>query len=377
MKKLLLFLSLAIFATATEAQTTISGSFDYDGVTRTYKLYVPEIYNTAGVSVPLVFNLHGLGSNNDQQNFYGDLKPFADADNFIICLPNGTFNSSGQRFWNAGFGMGVDDIGFINALIDTIMSSYNIDTAKVYSTGMSNGGFMSITLACELSHRVSKVASVTGTMVAGQAMSCNPDSGIPVMLIHGTNDPTVPYNGGGTVIPAMLGVDSVIRFWVNLNECQTTPIFTPVPNNDPNDGSTAERYDYIQGKDNSSVVLYKIIGGGHTWPGSTIQLAGTNMDFSASEEIWNFFKAEEYTSIKNQKEAHNFNIYPNPSKGMVVLETKDVSKIELISILGKKMMETTVANSETTLDISFLPSGVYWVNFHTKNGVSSKKLIKN
>jgi polyhydroxybutyrate depolymerase len=132
-----------------------------------------------------------------------------------------------------------------------------------------------------------------------------------------------------------------------------------------------------QGKDNSSVVLYKIIGGGHTWPGSTIQLAGTNMDFSASEEIWNFFKAEEYTSIKNQKEAHNFNIYPNPSKGMVVLETKDVSKIELISILGKKMMETTVVNSETTLDISSLPSGVYWVNFHTKNGVSSKKLIKN
>jgi polyhydroxybutyrate depolymerase len=248
MKKLLLFLSLAIFNTATEAQTTISGSFDYNGVTRTYKLYLPEIYNTAGVSVPLVFNLHGLGSNNDQQNFYGDLKPFADADNFIICLPNGTYNSSGQRFWNAGFGMGVDDIGFINALIDTIMSSYNIDTAKVYSIGMSNGGFMSITLACELSHRVSKVASVTGTMVAGQAMSCNPDSGIPVMLIHGTNDPTVPYNGGGTVIPAMLGVDSVIRFWVNLNECQTTPIFTPVPDNDPNDGSTAERYDYISGQ---------------------------------------------------------------------------------------------------------------------------------
>jgi polyhydroxybutyrate depolymerase len=377
MKKIYLFAITFLIASVTFGQNTISGSFQYGGVQRDYLLYVPAIYNTAEVSVPLVFNLHGLGSNNTQQNLYGDLKPYADTDNFIICIPNGTFNISGQRFWNAGFGMGVDDVGFINALIDTIMAQYDIDSTRIFSTGMSNGGFMSLTLACELSNRISKVASVTGTMVAGQALSCAPERGIPVMLIHGTEDNVVPYGGGGSTIPGILSVDSVINLWVRKNECLTPAQFTPIPDNNPNDGSIVERYDYVLGIDNSTVVLFKVIGGGHTWPGSAVQIPGTNMDINASFEIWKFFKTETYTSTTRQLSDKEVTIYPNPAAEWVKIDAENMGKLVLYSASGQKIIEKEIENTETLLNVANLPSGLYFISLHDGNTIVTKKLIKN
>ena len=178
------------------SQTTVNDSFMHNGLTRTYSFYVPAIYD-GSQAYPLVLNLHGYTSNGTEQSFYGNFKPIADTAGFIVVHPEGTIQTgtASTQFWNVGFfPSNVDDIGFLESLIDTISASYNIDATRIYSTGMSNGGFMSYKLACE-SNRFAAIASVTGSMTGQMQNNCSPIKPIPVMEIHGTADPTVPYNG--------------------------------------------------------------------------------------------------------------------------------------------------------------------------------------
>ena len=145
---------------------TLLKSIVHDGIQRDYRIYVPSIYD-GSMEVPVVFNIHGYGSNAFQQEAYGDFRPIADTANFILVAPDGTLDNSGTAFWNA-FGSPtetVDDVGFISALIDTLAEDYSINLNRVYSTGMSNGGFMSYKLACGLSSRIAAIASVTGAMI--------------------------------------------------------------------------------------------------------------------------------------------------------------------------------------------------------------------
>ncbi|HPI09028.1 MAG TPA: PHB depolymerase family esterase, partial [Saprospiraceae bacterium] len=174
------------------AQTTLTGTIQSGGLTREYRLYKPAVYN-GSTAVPLVINMHGYSSNNLEQEFYGDFRGIADTANFLIVHPNGTLDNQGQRFWNAfGTGSNVDDVGFISDLIDTLSAAYNIDPQRIYATGMSNGGFMSYSLACELNERIAAIASVTGSMAPIKLASCNPQRPVPVMEIHGTADGVVP-----------------------------------------------------------------------------------------------------------------------------------------------------------------------------------------
>jgi polyhydroxybutyrate depolymerase len=265
------------------AQTSFSGSFQHNGIMRTYSVYVPAIYSPA-TPVPLLFNLHGYGSNNIEQEFYADFRPVADTAGFIIVHPNGTLDGQNKRFWNTFGSSAVDDIGFLSALIDTISESYNINPNRIYSTGMSNGGFMSYDLACALSNRIAAIASVTGSMTYARFISCNASHPMPVMEIHGTADGTVPYAGNVLFAP----IDSLVNYWARFNNCALTPAIAQVPDINTTDGSTAEHYVYDHGDFGSKVELFKIIGGGHTWPGAPLTIGVTNRDFKASTEIWRF-----------------------------------------------------------------------------------------
>src|SRR5207237_5527192 len=117
----------------------------------------------------------GYTSNNVEQFYYADFRGIADTADFLIVLPNGTLDGLGQRYWNcfATDGSGVDDIAFLNALTDTLQSLYNIDVNRIYSTGMSNGGFMSYALAGELSSRIAAIASVAGSVSKDRMPSMN------------------------------------------------------------------------------------------------------------------------------------------------------------------------------------------------------------
>jgi polyhydroxybutyrate depolymerase len=179
-----------------DAQQTINASITNGGIQRDYILYVPANY-TGTSGVPLLFNFHGFTSNATQQMFYGDFRSIADTAGFIIVHPEGTLDNNGITHFNVGWGAStVDDVAFSSALIDSISAQYNIDQDRVYSTGMSNGGFMSFKLACELSDRIAGIASVTGSILPLTLSNCNALHSTPIMQIHGTTDGTVPYNGG-------------------------------------------------------------------------------------------------------------------------------------------------------------------------------------
>ncbi len=361
-KKLYAFVCI-IAITGISAQTTVVDSIISGGIYRSYRLYVPTIY-TGTSARPLIINMHGYTSNAQQQQLYSNFMPIADTANFLMVFPNGTY-SSGQRFWNAGLSATlVDDIGFISHLIDSLKAQYNIDMNSVYSTGMSNGGFMSHTLACELSNRITAIASVTGGIFTTQyGTYCHPTRPVPVMQIHGTADPTVPY--AGNTSQGMMPIDSVVKYWVVKNGCTTIPVFSNVPNTNTSDGCTAEHYVYNNGNLGSTVELYKVIGGAHTWPGSPFTIGVTNQDFNASVEIWRFFrkyKLNTLTSVANvAKETHSLTLFPNPVADILKFSFPDSNttpvSIRVTDVLGKMMIQETHSNGN--VNTSVLTPGVY------------------
>ena len=170
-KLLILSLSISIMLSNISFAQIQTRSFDFDGNTRSYILFVPKNY-PGDSSFPLVIYLHCYGWNAERGMNYTNLNQVADTANFVVAYPNAIPN------WNSGVGDNrdwptpdVDDVGFINALIDTLINNYSIDSDRIYACGYSNGGFMSYKLACRLSHRIAAIASVcgeisTGTLVA-------------------------------------------------------------------------------------------------------------------------------------------------------------------------------------------------------------------
>lgn len=366
------------------AQQTINGTLAHDGLMRTYILYVPANY-TGTEEVPLLFNFHGYGSDATEQMFYGDFRPIADTEGFIIVHPMGLLDNSQepQTHFNVGWGNStIDDVGYTEALIDDLSLNYSIDAKRIYSTGMSNGGFMSYTLACELSDRIAAIASVTGTMNVNQSSTCTPLHQMPIMEIHGTNDVTVPY--GGSAI-GFEGTENVVNFWVGFNNCDTNPTIINIADTNTSDRSTVEHIVYSNGDNGAAVELYKVIDGGHTWPGSAFALPNlvTNYDINASEKIWEFFS--KYTidgeiatlSIGELTENNTItSIYPNPANSVitVALKVKEPLEYAMYALDGKRVLQGTISAIDNTIDVTGLSSsGIYYLNIQN----TFVKILKN
>jgi polyhydroxybutyrate depolymerase len=363
------------------SQTSTTDTLTFGGIKRTYRIYVPAIYNSSK-AVPLVFNLHGLGSNADQQEAYGDFRPIADTANFIIVCANGTTSAAGQGWNNFGaLGTGVDDIGFISALIDRVSGKYSINKNRIYSTGMSNGGFMSYDLACFLNTRIAAIASVTGSMIASHLKACKANRPTPIMEIHGTADNTVTYAGNGGLLTST-HIDTLVNFWAKFNNC-SAPVITALPNTNTSDGSTVEHRVYKNGKNGSSVELYKVINGGHTWPGSKIPLASTNQDFNASKEIWRFFNQFSLDKILSvdqvPKDQGSVELYPNPATDGFEIRTSEKTSytIRLFNNVGQQLTETQSDNGTATISRGNLATGVYHIQICSPDFNVYKKVVFN
>ena len=269
-------------------KSTIDGNFEFEGYTRNYMVSLPSKYSNIR-KFPLIIYLHSYGWIAQQGMKYTLLNTVADTSDFVVAYPSAVPN------WNSGIGDNpnlstpeVNDVGFINALIDTLSNKYSIDLDRVYACGYSNGGFMAYKLACQLGHRFAAIASVGGVLSTSTADNCNPLRTMPVLQIHGTSDPWVPIAGDD----GWYSADETLSYWININNCVEADT-TILPDLDQTDGCWVEKICYTNCSDESSVIFYKVINGGHTWPGAGppgYKAGNTNQDIHASTLILNFFK---------------------------------------------------------------------------------------
>jgi len=379
MKKSILVIISVIIGSIVSAQTSVPGSFIHGGINRNYTLYIPDSYD-GSVAYPLVFNLHGYGSLAWQQELYGDFRAIADTAGFIIVHPNGTVQpgTTSTQFWNVGFfPSSVDDVNFLETLIDTISASYNINQGRIYSTGMSNGGFMSYKLACE-SNRFAAVASVTGSMTTTDAGTCNPSKPTPVMQIHGTADATVPYAGNAGFLP----VEDVVSYWVSFNNCPTPANMTAVPNTNTTDGATAEHYVYAPGDGGASVEFYKVTGGAHTWPGAPLAIDITCMDFSASREIWRFFSQFTHPNAsisENEFKNNALTVWPNPASDIIQFSSniQNPQTYAIVDIQGRTVTQGNLNTDQNNVSVYELKPGIYFLKIRSGKKSAVKRFVKN
>lgn len=358
MKNYALLFVFALLVNYAESQTTINGSFVHGGINRTYSFYVPASY-TPGNPVPMVIGLHGTSSSGSDFAQYRDFRPIADTANFIVVNPDGS-TMLGIRFWNYGniLGSTVDDVGFLEALIDTISAQYTINHQRIYCAGMSNGSFMSYYMACQ-SDRFAAIAGVTGSMSVNMYNTCTPQQPLPVIHIHGTGDSTNPYTGTSS----MKAIEDVIQFWVSQNNCTATPDIFPIPDTDPNDNATAERFLYSGGTNGRTVELFKITGGGHSWPGSPMPGSSevTCMDVDASKEIWRFFSRYEKDGVVSveQKERVTISMWPNPASDWIEISSDQLITGVVITDVQGRVVHHLTGDDIQQIPVSQLCEGNY------------------
>jgi polyhydroxybutyrate depolymerase len=266
------------------------------GLNRTYVVHVPEGHDQK-TPMPVVLALHGATMNGPMMAWFSGLNRKADEAGFIAVYPNGTGNFSSFT-WNGGNCCGlavqnqVDDVAFINALLDDLMGSYNVDTRRIYATGISNGAVMAYRLASELSDRIAAIAPVSGSMGTEIRQLKRP---VSVLHFHGTLDEYIPFLGGkgkkSVTSTDFWPVDQSIWSWVKSNGCDENRKIDLLSKS--GDEMTVTRKTYAGGKDGTEVVLVVIEGGGHTWPGMrspAVTLGKSALNISASDLIWEFFE---------------------------------------------------------------------------------------
>lgn len=270
-----------------------NGTIVSSGQTREYLLHVPESYDPAQPT-PLVISMHAGATWPAHQKNLSRWNRLADESGFIVVYPSGTpvlFDV--VRIWHSfGLGAGLErDVRFISELIDTLQSAYNIDPARIYANGMSNGGGMAFVLSCTLSDRVAAVGMVAPAQSLPSSWCTNAQP-VPMMAFQGDADPIIPYDGGplgdpfNPVKPVFPAVRDFVASWAERNRCAARFVQSTV-------APDITRLEYPDCADSASVVLYTLSGGGHSWPGGKPpprwRVGATNTSIDATSELWAFF----------------------------------------------------------------------------------------
>ena len=229
--------------------------------------------------LPALFHFPGLLETPSIAAEYGKLEPAADANGYLLVIPE--HFGVGWQGVEAGTPFpDVDDPGFVRALAAVVQDRFGADPSRIYSSGMSNGGFFTSLTACQLTDLFAAFAPVSGQL--NDPSTCAPGRPVPIVMFHGDADPLVSYDTTG---PAA-------TFWAKNNGCATTTTDTPLPDVDPSDGTTVIRHEYQNCPASAPVVLYQIVGGGHAWPGGDVyplvDIGKATKDISANQIIWDF-----------------------------------------------------------------------------------------
>ena len=289
----LLCCSLKVLIAADNTGKLLRESISVGEYNRTYALYRPTGWDKQK-NMPLVLLLHGAGGTADDMERLTGFIDIAEREKFILVYPEGINNQ-----WNDGRGRNelISDVSFISKLIDFMSNEFSIDKNKVYVAGMSNGGFMTMRLACELADKITAVAAVASTVDSAVDANCQTAKPMPVMLFAGNKDKLVPLNGGVVARlqhSVLLSQHALAEKWALRNGCNMQPKVSSLPELN-HDGTTVTKTVYSGGKNNTEVITYMIGNGGHTWPGGSQYLPAmligkTTHELNASEVIWEFFK---------------------------------------------------------------------------------------
>jgi polyhydroxybutyrate depolymerase len=290
-----------------------------NNLVRRYHIHLPPNYDVSS-AFPLLIALHGRLGTGKKMIKQTDFNRIADREGFIVVYPEGF-----KRGWADGRGIthadkrGVDDVAFIDKLIEVLQGKLSINHTRIYVAGHSNGGFMAQRLAIERSHKFAAVAVVAASLSEWLASRFTPSRSMPVSFINSTADTVTPYEGGRQPGGAqVLSVEDTVKIWVRFNGCKEAPEVQDV--HGLNNGPLVSVFTYGSCKNHSQVKLYKIKDGGHVWPGESEDLSSSappltaeaaslieketpalrsqirgvgklSAGIDASEEIWKFFSS--------------------------------------------------------------------------------------
>ncbi|WP_262707455.1 alpha/beta hydrolase family esterase [Mucilaginibacter gracilis] len=251
---------------------------------RDFTMYLPD---NATENMPVVISLHGGFASPKGQFRLANFRPVADRERFIVVCP------ASKHGWQDGKNVKrIDDVKFIDELITYLVYNYHVNANRIYVTGISKGGFMAARLACQLGNKIAAVAIVAATLNTNEGYA--PQYPMPIMFIHGTKDPIVPYKGGNLFGRSIYSHPDIIKKWVLLDNCNPKPVITTMPDT-AKDGTSIVKEEYTNAVTGMQVIGYTVNNGGHTWPGGWQYLPGfiigkTSKNLNACEAIWAFFK---------------------------------------------------------------------------------------
>jgi polyhydroxybutyrate depolymerase len=291
--------SFFCFALIGEAFAT---TMEFDGRERTFEMYVPP---TAPRPLPVVLILHGGRGTAAQMRRYTDFDALAAKEGILAVYPQGV---GGQ--WNDGRpeignmnpqAADTDDVEFLLAVVDNLVGHGLADPKRIYAAGISNGGMMAMRLACEHPGRIAAFAVVAGNQPVNA--ECDPQTPVPALFFHGTNDRFIPFAGGEILQWAnldrgkVLSAGETVGLWRTINGCTGEPRKLRVADGTRKGSLVVDKVTY-EPCSGAPVARFITRGGGHAWPGAKQGPGGdailgpAGSDLDANAEIWDFFKAQ-------------------------------------------------------------------------------------
>ncbi|MBN1407234.1 MAG: T9SS type A sorting domain-containing protein [Calditrichaceae bacterium] len=353
--------------------------FIYDDEMRTYLVYAPP--ENLGPR-PLLIGLHCHTGTATGLLTYTDLLQKVRDENVIGVFPNGLMHPIGTA-WNVGssfekFTRGTDDVGFISALIDTIIRNYDVDTTRIYATGHSNGSMMSYRLAAELSHRIAAIGCVAAPMLYEYP---DPEYSVPIIHFHGLSDTTMPYEGKVEQFCTYPHMDTTLTIWRDLNDCSSTPEIIKDEN-----GIIGKKWPSSDGK--GDIILYTIETCMHDWP------VYDKYGISATDEIWDYLKLHHRFGVPTSKQELDLTSIPldfqlyqnfpnpfNPSTSIKYqLNKSSHITLKIFNLAGQEIETLTdefqsAGQYEITWHAKGFPSGLYFYNIQIGKFSERKKMI--
>ncbi|MDH4044601.1 MAG: hypothetical protein OEW06_09095 [Gemmatimonadota bacterium] len=274
-----LCVALACQRATTDDDRDFQGTVQLGDTARTYLLHVPDAIST-NAAAPLLLAFHGTGESGRAMQRHVGLDSLADARGLLVAYPDAAVGN-----WAEGCAcsradlLGVNDTGFVRALVAEVAHRHAVDRGRVYAVGFSQGGLFVQRLACQMADLVTAVASVAAPMSAPVAERCRPVAPVGVLVMHGTLDDAFPYEGERRRERSVLGARETTDLWRLLNGCARDASGSELPDRAA-DGTRVLEEQWMGCRGGVEVVLYSVAGGRHAWsPSADVRTDALVVDF--------------------------------------------------------------------------------------------------